>query len=295
MPEDDAPTPVLPSNRLAREKMKEFSGTGTIGMDPLPELRKVWASKTSSELYEDVLQGLRAIPNTTWRTGAVKILRSPEASYCLVMQLGLTCKGHQEPMLAVKTWTHAWLTSLILAYLNSLAAEAGFQTPLSGTSLRVTKNHEAHWHQHDDNTGLQYMTTLGDFAGGETFIVEEEGQEVMELKQAVEGLGLAGQKIRGQRKDARRRIITFHGRKLHCTCPFLDTDERYAITLFSCSNKGLERTSTLTLALLNELGFVSSEPAGQRPALRPQLQKAVAKAASGFKVNGGENYRAREC
>ena len=126
-------------------------------------------------------------------------------------------------------------SSRILAYLNSLAAEAGFQTPLSGTSLRVTKNHEAHWHQHDDNTGLQYMTTLGDFAGGETFIVEEEGQEVMELKQAVEGLGLAGQKIRGQRKDARRRIITFHGRKLHCTCPFLDTDERYAITLFSSS------------------------------------------------------------
>ena len=84
----------------------------------------------------------------------------------------------------------------LLEYMNRLAKEKGLPE-LKGTSIQLTKNMRTKFHRDRNNRGCSYITALGNFIDGETFVAFPTGSDRIVLQEDIKGFGLTGKSVRG--------------------------------------------------------------------------------------------------
>ncbi|CAL1157820.1 unnamed protein product [Cladocopium goreaui] len=222
---------------------------------------EVARSMSTDELYNELLSRLQQIPDQVWskKNRRLNVLPPGETrSKQLILGLVTPQNFRSLPTISMETWNLSQLTKLILVYIHRLAEEAGVAKPL-GTTLQLTKNLECVPHTDQNNGGKSNGTTLGDHKGGQLFVEDPQGDEVMRLPDNIRGAGKAGDVIVGRRHQPRRQLVEFDGNMIHFTCPF--DGERFAIILFCLKPSSLEKTADLNKAYLSALGFNTAFPA----------------------------------
>ena len=219
------------ASRTARYLMAKHCGRP--GANDLQVDLEVAENLSPEELHDMILDILRDIPDQVWKTPSRRnVLRAGEA-FSFQMPLGLVTSAafFKTPQIGLKTWQFIGLTKLILLYLKKLAARQGVELP-PGTTLQVTKNLQTKEHKDKNNGGPSAITGFGDWKGGQTWIADPTGDDVIALSEDVAGIGAAGKMLLGRNEQIRGRLVLFDGKaNVHCTQPFVG--ERYAVVLFS--------------------------------------------------------------
>eukprot|EP00930_Biecheleria_cincta_P096760 TRINITY_DN88555_c0_g1_i1.p1 TRINITY_DN88555_c0_g1~~TRINITY_DN88555_c0_g1_i1.p1 ORF type:complete len:1066 (-),score=192.38 TRINITY_DN88555_c0_g1_i1:153-3350(-) len=237
---------------------------------------------STRDLRHKVLSTLRRIPDEIWRNKSRPNVRPSNQSTSLQISLGLitSASWRKIPMPSSQTWHFLNLTRLINMLLARLAKEQGLEVPLEGSTMQLTKNLESKLHRDKNNLGASFITGVGDWTGGQTFIEDLHGDVIIRLFEDIPQIGTTGAKIQGRMEQIRDRLVPFDGNKIHGTCPFVG--ERYAIILYCLGTQSFYETPTLVRLFLQELGFTlpdaPSEPITQ------QLQDLAMRAARGERV-----------
>eukprot|EP00435_Cladocopium_sp_Y103_P029832 s1572_g7.t1 len=244
---------------LACYHMSSYSTTAP-SYDPMLDA-EVARSMSTDELYNELLSRLQQIPDHVWgkKNRRLNVLPPGETrSKQLILGLVTPQSFRNVPTISKETWSLSQTTKLILVYMHRLAEEAGLAKPL-GTTLQLTKNLECVPHTDQNNGGTSHETTLGDHKGGQIFVEDPQGDEVMRLPENIRGAGKAGDVIVGRRHQPRRKLVEFDGTKIHFTCPF--DGERFCIVLFCLKPSSVRQVADLNKAYLSALGFNTGFPA----------------------------------
>jgi hypothetical protein len=180
---------------------------------------------TTEVLGLHVLAALQQIPDSLWKNQSRANVRPQGQTFSHQISLGLVTSAawRRLPMPSSLTWRLMNLTKLINLYLRRLAKDQGMDVPLVGTTIQLTKNLQSRLHKDKNNRGTSYITGLGSWSGGETFMEDPSGPEVV--------VDAANAQVRGRKESIKEKVIQFDGTKVHGTCPF--EGERYAIILYS--------------------------------------------------------------
>ncbi|CAJ1353521.1 unnamed protein product [Effrenium voratum] len=268
------------ASRTARYLMAKHCGRP--GANDLQVDLEVAENLSPEELHDMILDILRDIPDQVWKTPSRRnVLRAGEA-FSFQMPLGLVTSAafFKTPQIGLKTWQFIGLTKLILLYLKKLAARQGVELP-PGTTLQVTKNLQTKEHKDKNNGGPSAITGFGDWKGGQTWIADPTGDDVIALSEDVAGIGAAGKMLLGRNEQIRGRLVLFDGKaNVHCTQPFVG--ERYAVVLFSLGPGCISEMPPLNHACLAELGFNPPKPSKEVP---QHLRRLAEQAARGEKIS----------
>jgi hypothetical protein len=116
------------------------------------------------------------------------------------------------------------------------------QVPLQGTTIQLTKNLESKLHRDRSNRGASFITGVGSWTGGETFLEDPQGEDEILLDEDIPRIGTAGSRIRGRREKIHDRLVPFDGTHTHGTCTF--AGERYSIILYCLGTQVYHETQS---------------------------------------------------
>ncbi|CAK9088560.1 unnamed protein product, partial [Durusdinium trenchii] len=208
----------------------------------------------TEELYDEILDRLRNIPDQVWQKDGRRLNVLPEGetrSKQLILGLVTAQAFRNLPTISKETWCLSQLTKILLVYINRLAKENGWGK-IHGSTLQLTKNLQTVEHQDQNNGGKSYGTTFGEHTGGGLWVEDANGEEQVAFPAHLKKEG-SPEVLRGNRHQPRRALVQFDGNRIHCTCPF--QGERYAVILFGLKPGAMEKTSELNQAFLSILGF----------------------------------------
>ena len=121
-------------------------------------------------------------------------------------------------MLSQCTWHLLNLTKLILLYMQKLG---NFDEPIVCTSIQLSRNLESKLHVDKNNQGDSHITGVGDYEGGETFLLDgsEDAYDFYTMKNAIPRFGTEGTMLRGNIKKIKDTVSTFNASFLMEQCP----------------------------------------------------------------------------
>ena len=235
--------------RYARSQMVKFSAELSEYDATHPE---DISQMDTAMLARSILQYLKSIPSSELlmrsRKNVLPMGQKKSEQICL----GLVCSANWRgiPMPSRGTYQFRWLTMLILEYAKRMAAAKGIH--LQATSIQITKNLQSKPHKDKNNRGPSCIFGLGDWTGGELWVQDNRGRDLLELQEDIEGIGKRGDKLHGQKHSIKDGLIEFDGKRVHGTMEF--TGERYAIILYSIGT-AYQETPALARGFLQQLGF----------------------------------------
>lgn len=244
--------PEMLANWYARWHMSKFS-TKAPTYDVMLDA-EVASSMSTEELYDEILDRLRNIPDQVWQKDGRRLNVLPEGetrSKQLILGWVTAQAFRNLPTISKETWCLSQLTKILLVYINRLAKENGWGK-IHGSTLQLTKNLQTVEHQDQNNGGKSYGTTFGEHTGGGLWVEDANGEEQVAFPAHLKKEG-SPEVLRGNRHQPRRALVQFDGNRIHCTCPF--QGERYAVILFGLKPGAMEKTSELNQAFLSILGF----------------------------------------
>ena len=120
------------------------------------------------------------------------------------------------------------------------------------TSIQLNRGYACKLHVDSNNVGPSAIIAVGNFEGGDLWIMDEDGDCPQQITEAMKGWpGKPGTTIPGRTVSVKNRIVYFNGNRPHKTFPF--TDERMSLVFFTTS--AWRKMHQKTRAELERLGF----------------------------------------
>jgi hypothetical protein len=187
---------------------------------------------STEELGQNVLAALQQTPDSVWKNQSRPNVRPSGQTSSLQISLGLVTSAswRRLPLPSSHTWHFLNLTKLINLYVRRLARDQVMQVPLQGTTIQLTKNLASKLHRDRSNRGASFITGVGSYTQGETFLEDSQGRDEMLLSEDIPRIGSAGTLIQGRKEAIQGKLVPFDGTRTHGTCDF--SGEQYAIILY---------------------------------------------------------------